>query len=101
MSRFCVFFPGWHCEWIFVVLLGVFEGCFGKRVSLVWCFGGAFVVLCMAGVVVERPYSGGRKMRQVLQLYFWLPAARVLCRLVFDRVRAVCLDLILIPNKNS
>jgi len=37
----------------------------------VWCFGGEFVVDCMVVVVVWQPIFRGRKMRHVLQLYFW------------------------------
>jgi hypothetical protein len=50
---------------------GVFEGCFGKREVLVWWFGGEFVVDCVVVVVVWQPIFRGRKMRHVLQLYFW------------------------------
>ncbi|WP_433975012.1 hypothetical protein [Tunturiibacter lichenicola] len=57
---------------------GVFEGCFAKRMVFGVVFDGEFVVECVADVVVEQPYLWCRKIRQVLQLYFWLPAlARV------------------------
>jgi hypothetical protein len=49
---------------------GIFEGGFRKTVDLMWCFGGEFVVDRMAGVVVGQPTFCGRKMCQVLQLYF-------------------------------
>jgi hypothetical protein len=55
---------------------GVFEGGSEKTMVLVWCFGGEFVVDCMAVVVVWEPTFRSRKMRHVLQLYFWLAAKR-------------------------
>jgi hypothetical protein len=53
---------------------GVFEGCFRKRMGFGVVFCGEFVVDCVTDLVVEQPYLWGRKIRQVLQLYFWLPA---------------------------
>jgi hypothetical protein len=65
---------------------GFLRGVLKKGWFLVWCFGGEFVVDCMADVAVWQPLIRSRKMRQVLQLYFWLPALKAPCRLMFDRV---------------
>jgi hypothetical protein len=53
---------------------GVFEGCFGKRMVFGVVFCGEFVVDCVTDMVVWQPLFRSRTMRQVLQLYFWLPA---------------------------
>jgi hypothetical protein len=58
---------------------GVFEGGSGKTMVLGWCFGGEFVVDCMAVVVIWRPTFRSRKMRHVLRLYFWLPVTKGFC----------------------
>ena len=55
---------------IFCGFAGVFEGGSGKMTDLVWCFGGEFVVDCVANVVSSRTTFEVGKIRHVFQLYF-------------------------------
>jgi hypothetical protein len=48
-----------------------FEGCFGKRGCLVWCFDGEIVVECVADVDAKQRVFGGLTMRHDFELYFW------------------------------
>jgi hypothetical protein len=45
-------------------------GFLAKTDAPMWCFGGQFVVLCVADVVLEQPYLQARKMRHGFWIYF-------------------------------
>ena len=62
----------------FGVFAGVFEGGFGKSGVKLVVFCGENVVECVANMVLLRGAFWGRKIGQVLEVYFWNGRVRVL-----------------------
>jgi hypothetical protein len=59
---------------------GLFEGGWRKSDGKTWWFAGEFVVRCMADVVFSHHVFWGRKIRQVLEVYFFKGGAESLTR---------------------
>jgi hypothetical protein len=60
---------GWFCGFT-----AFFEGYFGKRGCLVWCFDGEFVVVCVVEMDWKQRTFWRLKMCHDFELYFWVAA---------------------------